>query len=212
MCAVSATSRHGTRRLVGAARRVPAIVLCALAAHAVIYHSLWPADGVHGYFAWYAPLVAVLSGISIVVLPLTVAIAAGDTSENRLLGAIGSLVPRTSATGGAAPEIARLASGAIAFLFVQESLEHSLAAHHFGVAALTPFDWLVLVVAVVLISAGIAYAGRAVLALADELSHRGRPVSLRAPYVRAFPGTAGRVRRSRPLAVHGGLRAPPVAA
>ena len=38
-----------------------ASMVCALVAHAAVYRSLVPDDGLHGYFGWYVPLVAVAS-------------------------------------------------------------------------------------------------------------------------------------------------------
>ena len=48
--------------------RLGPVALCALTAHAVLYRSLLPEDGVHGYFGWYEPLIAFLSAASAAVI------------------------------------------------------------------------------------------------------------------------------------------------
>jgi hypothetical protein len=75
-------------------RRAPAVVLCALAAHAVVYRSLWPSGGDHGYLMWYAPLVALLSGLSLVVLPLGLAFALAGRRRPQTLRTVASVFVR----------------------------------------------------------------------------------------------------------------------
>src|SRR5262249_43950286 len=77
-------------------RRAPAVVLCALAAHAVVYRSLWPAGGDHGYLTWYTPLVAVLSGLSLVALPLGLALGIAGRRRPRALRAVAAVFVRVA--------------------------------------------------------------------------------------------------------------------
>src|SRR5512132_2704544 len=89
------------------ARIVPA-ALCALGAHALLYGTVRPDDGLHGYFGWYEPAVA-LAGIAAasVARPLWLRTTAPVAETSR-----------------------RLAATALAVLLAQESLERSFAAGH----------------------------------------------------------------------------------
>ena len=188
------------------ARRVPAVVLSAFAAHAVVYHGFWPPDGAHGYFAWYAPFVTVLSAVSILGLPFLIAIALVGGRESRSVNAARSLLPRSSA-GGLVGEAVGLASGALVFLVAQESLEHSLQLHRLALAGFTPAAWLFVLAAVVSISWLVSWVGRAVSSWVDGLCRDRRSAVSRQIVTRRLSGTVPH--RSRPLAVHGALRAPP---
>jgi uncharacterized membrane protein len=193
-------------------RRAPAVVLCALAAHAVVYRSLWPAGGDHGYLTWYTPLVAVLSGLSLVALPLGLALGIARRRRPRALRAVAAVFVRVAPDGDPTTAAFALASQALAVLFVQESLERSLVLHRAAIASFPPATWSILLAAVVVVAALVAWLGRTVSNLVDGIlsrarTHRVRPVGARRPTSPALV-----VRRSHPLAVHGGLRAPPAGA
>lgn len=192
------------------ARRAPAVVLCALATHAAIYRSLWPAGGDHGYLIWYAPLVAGLSGVSIVVLPLVLALAVAGRRDSGPLRALSGLVTR----GVCEPELVTgtltLASQALVFLFVQESLERSLERHGVAVASFSPSTWAVLLTVIVTTAGAVAWVGRAVSAIVEDILRRTQVGHPRTTQVRRANRLAPVGRRSHPLAVHGGLRAPPI--
>ena len=85
------------------------VAVVALATHAVVYRSLLPADGEHGYFGWYAPLVA---GLSAVALLGTLGVLLA-----RATGIGGSWVPRVSAmtepSDGVSIAVSRLAGKAL---------------------------------------------------------------------------------------------------
>jgi len=167
--------------------RFVASAVCALAAHAVVYGTFWPTDGAHGYFGWYQPL-------SLGSLALLVAVFAVPRLRR--------VVPWRVLSVG---ETARsLAASSLAFLVAQESLERTLAAGNPAVAAFTPSQWLLLLLAIAAAAFALSFALRAVL---------GRPA---APVARAVPVPAeswsvrvGSPRRSRPLAGRFALRAPP---
>src|SRR5512133_1653631 len=48
-------------------RLIPA-AMCALGAHALLYGSFRPADGLHGYLGWYEPALAVAAIAAVVLL------------------------------------------------------------------------------------------------------------------------------------------------
>jgi len=194
-------------------RRLPAVVLCALAAHAAVYRSLWPAGGDHGYLIWYAPLVAVLSGLALVALPLGLALAlAGRGGSNRTLRAVASFFVRAVPEHDPITGVVTLASQALVFLFVQESLERSLVVHRAAVASFPPSTWSILLAAVVAVAGLVAWLGRTVSTFVEAILGRARAVETRAIRIGPPLHRARVARRSHPLAVHGGLRAPPVGA
>src|SRR5215208_6852959 len=41
--------------------------VCALGGHAVLYGTFRPGDGLHGYFGWYEPALAVVSLVALLV-------------------------------------------------------------------------------------------------------------------------------------------------
>ena len=193
------------------ARRVPLVVLAALATHAVVYRSLMPGDGAHGYFAWYASLAAGLSALSLLGLPLVLVIALLGGRESRAVRAVGGLVPRAAPNSSVAAEAVRLFSGALLFLAVQETLEHSLELNRVTLPSFAPSAWLVLVIALATLAAGTAWVGKALSSLVDVIRRAVRPAHPRPDRAGRQGGLAETSRRSRPLSVHGGLRAPPVA-
>jgi hypothetical protein len=192
------------------ARRLPAVVLCALATHVAVYHSLWPAGGGHGYFAWYAPLVAALSGFSIVGLPLVLALALVGRLGSGPFRAVGAGVVRSAPESDPVAETVRLASAALVFLVAQESLERSFELHRVTLAGFAPSTWSVLLAVVVAVAGAVAWLGRAVSSLVEGILQVRRSAPLRPARANQLFGAADATRRSHPLAVHGGLRAPPV--
>jgi hypothetical protein len=194
------------------ARRAPAIVLAALATHAVVYRSLSPGDGGHSYFSWYTPLAAGLSALSILGLPLVLVIALLGGRESRAVQVAGRLVPRIAPDSSVLREALKLASGSLVFLALQETLEHSLELDRVALPSFAPSSWLVLLVALVTFAAGVAGVGRALSSLVNVIRRAGESARLRPVRCGRPGGLAEILRRSRPLAVHGGLRAPPLGA
>jgi hypothetical protein len=182
-----------------ALRALP-VAACAFVAHAALYRTLWPADGRHGYFGWYEPLVAALSGAALVLVVGFLAVA----GVARALGR-----PLRVGSGPVAPRAPRLVSSAVGFLLVQESLERSL---HGGVAvaSFAPSQWLTLLAAVVGSAALLAAGLRLLERVADRLlAGPERHVAVPAP-VRAWSVREITRRRPRPLAERRALRGPPV--
>ncbi len=191
-------------------RRVPAVVLCALVAHAAVYRSFWPKGGDHGYLIWYSPLVGVLSGLAIVALPLLLAVGVAGRRRSPALNAVASVFVRALPDSDPVAGMFALVSQALVFLFVQESLERSLVLHQAAVASFPPSAWSILLCAVVAVATLVGWLGRAVSSLVEGILKRARlfaPPTVRGRQVR-HPAQVGR--RFHPLAVHGGLRAPPV--
>jgi hypothetical protein len=191
------------------ARRAPAVVLCALATHAAVYHSLEPADAAHGYFSWYAPLVTVLSLLALLGVPLVLGLLLLGRPSSRVRRVATSVLPATSAAGGQCGGGAVIALASFAFLFGQESLERSLQLHAAALPSFSAPEWLLLVAAVVALSHAFVWAGRGVTALLGVIRSPSRPG--RWPKVRRLrsPGAAVTLQRSSPLALHAALRAPP---
>jgi hypothetical protein len=185
------------------------VVLCALATHVAVYRSLWPAGEGHGYFAWYAPLVAALSGLSIVGLPVLVALAIVGRRRSGPLPAVGALVVRSTPESDPVAETVRLASAALVFLVAQESLERTLDLQRVTLASFAPSNWSVLLAALVAVAGAVAWLGRAVTSLVEGILQETRSAPLRPARARRLSGFVHIARRSHPLAVHGGLRAPP---
>jgi len=195
-----------TRRCFAAAGRwLVASMVCALVAHAAVYRSLIPDDGLHGYFGWYVPLVAVASAGSLLAL-----IVGGVRHEGRAARLIGSCLPARS-TAYRCRTVASLAAGGLGFLVVQESAERSLGA---GTLSLVTFDastWPVLLVVLLLAAAAVFAVGRTAVVCSE------RTIIVRrfwAPMARVSPCSGiGRslVRKSALLGLHAGLRAPPLA-
>jgi hypothetical protein len=187
-------------------RRGLAPLMCALGAHAIVYRSLWPTDGLHGYFGWYERSVAAASLLSLIYLLALLLVVWLARRSGRRPRKPSAQPPRSLA------EIARgLSLSSLVVLLVQESLERSLDAGSPAFAVFAPWQWLLLFVAIALTSLTVALflaLGEAAVrwALADSASP-----SFAAR--RAEPGwsvvTSGR-RRPRPLAERFALRAPPL--
>src|SRR5438552_4215104 len=139
-------------------RLLPAAV-CALGAHALLYGTFHPGDGVHGYFGWYEPGLALASLAALLVL---------RPSWLRTPSPVGETARRLSTT-------------ALLVLLVQESLERSLRSGAPAVAVLTPSQWLVLLAgigATALVLALALRAGQAVVSLLRRrrAAHASAPV------------------------------------
>jgi hypothetical protein len=183
------------------------VAVVALAAHAIVYRSFVPADGVHRYMGWYTPLLGALSAAALLV--------AGAVAIARSTGLATSLIPDALAvptpTGGASHAASRLAARAIGFLVLQETLERSIPARSLVLVQFTPLQWLTVLcatacVAFVLISAGrgCRLLGRCFRARrsAAIAAIRSRCLAPRSVALVAWP----------PLASFSGLRAPPAPA
>src|SRR3954454_781618 len=165
-----------------AMRLLPAAI-CALGAHALLYGSFRPADGVHGYLGWYEPALA-LAAIDVVVL-----IRAASLRSRPPIG-----------------EPARgLVARALVIVLVQESLERSLQVGHPAVVAMTPSGWLVLVAGLAATAFALALAlraGQAVYSLFTDVRARRLPALVRKSVGSVTLPTA------RPLAGNVALRGP----
>jgi hypothetical protein len=200
------------RRLLGLSQRLVPVALCALAAHAVIYGSFRPSDGVHGYFGWYEPVVFGL-GAAVVVglgaLVLAVLLGRGREWTRRL----DRLLPAPDESGaGLAARTVVLARAAVVFLFLQETLERSLSARRLTPATFSPSTWCLALVATATFAVLLVLASRAGARLVECVLAGGRrPVAQRSvatpwPRVALVPG------RRNALANRRGLRAPPLLA
>jgi len=168
--------------------RLLPVAVCALGAHAILYGTFRPGDGLHGYFGWYEPGLALVSLAAVLLLrPVWL---------------------RTRLPIGEAAR--RISTGALLFLLAQESLERSLQAGHPAFAVMTPSQWLVLLAGVAATAFALAVAlraGHAVMSLL--LRHhpaRAARIVLGWSVVTVARGPA------RPLALRFALRAPPLLA
>ena len=167
--------------------RLLSAAVCALGAHAIVYATLRPGDGLHGYLGWYESALALASVVALLVV-----------RPARLL------------TRRPVEETARrIAVGALLVLLAQESLERSVAAGRPTFVALTPSHWLLLLFAVAVTAVVLAFAfraGQAVVALLVRNVPERRRVVATWSVVTVSP------RPARPLAGRFALRAPPAAA
>lgn len=183
-----------------------ASVVCALVAHTAVYRSVVPDDGLHGYFGWYVPLVAMASLCSLLAV-----VIGGLCPGSRAARLIARCVPARSTTcrGGT---VAGLALGGLAFFVVQESLERSLEAGAFSLATFSASIWPVLLGVLVVAATAILAVGRTAVVLSDRVFTVRRPG---AQMTRVLPGRGigcAVVRKSALLGWHAGLRAPPLVA
>jgi hypothetical protein len=183
-------------------RGIAAAAVCALAAHALAYRTLWPADGVHGYFGWYEPLVAAASLASLAALLAFAALAHLARRAGRPLRV--RLLERHRPTGAVARSFA---SSGLLFVLVQESIERSVAAGHPAVASFGPAQWLVLLAGLAVASALLAVAMRASESILRRVLE---PKEAAASTSSAWSVVTSTVRRSRALSGRFALRAPPL--
>jgi hypothetical protein len=164
--------------------RLLSAAICALGAHALLYGSFRPADGVHGYLGWYEPALAVVAILAVVVV-----------RPARL---------RTRLPLGDAVRV--LSTPALVLVLLQESLERSLQLGHPAVVSMTPSGWLVLLVGIVgtaLVLALALRAGQVVLSLL--MQERARHARVNAQRVAARVALPA----ARPFAGNVALRGPP---
>ena len=167
--------------------RLTFAAVCALGAHALLYGTFRPGDGLHAYFGWYEPALAVVALAALLVFRpawLRTELPIGETAR-------------------------RVSTTALFVLLAQESLERSLQAGHPVFAALTPSHWLVLLAGVAATAFVLACALRAGYAIVSLFVADG------SPRTRVHIGwsviTVAR-RPVRPLAERFALRAPPLLA
>jgi hypothetical protein len=185
-------------------RGVSAVLLCALAAHALAYGSALPDDRAHGYYGWYAPLVGALSTFALAVIGLSVLSAVAGLGPG-----LPSVLPERNAPAGT--RFARLALSAAAVLAVQETVEHSLEAGRLG-TGFSPAGWLLLLIAVVPMAALLTFLARSCVALLDALAANEPPLEGRPSSGSWHRFGELRGRRRGILAQPGGGRAPPAVA
>jgi hypothetical protein len=178
-------------------RRVIEAAACALAAHALLYRTLLPEDGMHGYFTWYEPAVAFASVLAVAWLLFAVVRAARG---------------RTSGPSSQpfAPTFGRLFASTFLFLLVQESLEGIVSTGRPAVAMFTPTAVLALAAAAGVVALALV-AARCLGRAAVHALLRMRTPRVAHAAQRWHLALAARLRR-RPLAERYGLRAPPFAA
>jgi hypothetical protein len=177
---------------------------CALAGHAVVYGTLWPAGAAHGYFGWYEPLLGGASLAALVVLGALLLLAFGGSE--RATDWLRTVVP--SRTPGTAAGAHRLALTSLAILLAQETLESSLSSGRFVPGAFSGTSLLLLVAFLWAASAALVLASRAYAALARTACRppRAAAASLDAPRRPSFRLV---LRAPSPLAACRALRAPP---
>ncbi len=179
-----------------------AVLVCALAAHAAAYRSVWPQDGVHGYFGWYEPLVGALSAAAVAVVSLSLALGLRDRAV------LGWLRPWRSPSRLAG---ARLAALSLGVLLAQESVERSFGVDHVAIASFPALTWLVILASVSLAAAALTFLARCCSELAG-LVLRARARVRPAEGTRRPPAIPRACRRRHPLAECLWTRAPPVPA
>src|SRR5580765_6219314 len=119
-------------------RLIPAAV-CALGAHALLYGTFRPEDGLHGYLGWYEPAVAIVAlAVLVCVRPscLRTRLPIGETARS-------------------------LSMTTLVILLAQESIERSVQTSQPAFAVMTPSQWLVLLVGVAATALLLAFALRA---------------------------------------------------
>jgi hypothetical protein len=164
-------------------RLIPAAV-CALGAHALLYGTFRPEDGLHGYLGWYEPGVAVVAlAVLLVVRPafLRTRLPIGETARS-------------------------LSLTTLFVLLAQESIERSVQLGQPAFAVMTPSQWLVLLVGVAATALLLAFAlraGQVVIQLLRTPRTRATTTVAHWSVVTVHRGPA------RPLAQRFALRAPP---
>ncbi len=180
------------------------VAMVALAVHAILYRSLVPSDGIHGYLGWYAPLVGVLSAIALLL--------AGGVALARSTGVavplVSGVLPERAAAGDVSRAAGRLTAAAVGFLLLQETLERSIPARSFVLVQFTPLQWLIVLCATACVAGVLVSAGRGCRLLIGRARtwrsrvparNRSRWLAPRSVVLGAWP----------PLASFSGLRAPP---
>jgi len=195
------------RRLVISLTRLPSVAVCALATHALVYRTLWPSDGMHGYFGWYEPVVAAVSLTALAGLLGFVAVAWLARQCGRPLRPI-ALIDSSNTFGSTARS---LGASSLVFLVVQESAERSVDAGHPALQVFTPSEWLVLLGGLAATSALLAVGLRLATVVVDRVLASAPPRAPGHPQATIGWNVVTFVsRRLRPLAERFALRAPPL--
>ncbi|SRR6266536_2562657 len=164
-------------------RLIPAAV-CVLGAHALLYGTFRPGDGLHGYFGWYEPALAAVSLAALLVVRpacLRTRLPIGETARS-------------------------LSTTTLFVLLAQESVERTLQAGHPAFAAMTPSQWLVLLLGIAATAVLLTFAlraGQVALGLLHQARTRWVLTAAGWSVVTVHSGPA------RPLAQRFALRAPP---
>jgi hypothetical protein len=167
-------------------RLLPAAV-CALGAHALLYGTFRPGDGIHAYFGWYEPVLAAVSLVALLLARpewLRTRVPIGETAR-------------------------RIATTALLVLLVQESAERTVQSGQPAFAVLTPSQWLVLLAGVAAGALVLAFALRAGQVVFERLRDVPAPRPLT---VAGWSVVTVRRATARPLAERFALRAPPLLA
>jgi hypothetical protein len=167
--------------------RLLSAAVCALGAHALVYATLRPGDGLHGYLGWYELVLALASVVALLVVRPTRLLTRRPVEETAR----------------------RIAVGALLVLLAQESLERSVEAGRPTFVALTPSQWLLLLFAVAATALLLAFALRAGQAVVARLVRRD---AVRPRAAATWSIVTVSPRPARPLAERFALRAPPAAA
>ena len=176
-------------------RRLIEAAACALAAHALLYRTLQPGDGMHGYFTWYEPAVGFASVLAVTWLLFAVVHAARGRASGL-----------SSAPFG--PTFGRLFASTFVFLLVQESLESVAATGRPAVAMFTPTAVLALAAAAGVVALALAAARCLGRAAVNALLRVFTPRVARTD-AQGWHLALASALRPRPLADRYGLRAPP---
>jgi len=199
-------------RALACARGTVAVITCALVAHATAYRSLWPSDGVHGYFGWYEPAVAVLSALSILAVAILLLAGLVGARGPRVAALRSLLRPRRPAGTSLAGQAAVLASSSLFVLLLQESVERSVELGRPAFALFAPSDWMLIVAALSALAVLVTWLTRKCAALLGQMfvsrGRRSPPPRLLCPADRP----RGSLRRRNPLADRSAMRAPPALA
>jgi hypothetical protein len=177
-------------------------MLCALATHAFVYRTLWPSDGVHGYFGWYEPAVAAASLAAVAILLGFLAVALLARHVGRPL----RVRPAPQVHFAVAARSLALAS--LSFLLTQETLERSVEAGRPALATFRPSEWVTVLAGIALVSMLLTAArmlGRGALRRALSAPGVVRPAALPV----GWSVVTSRVCSRRPLAPGSPLRGPP---
>jgi hypothetical protein len=180
--------RSGERTL----HRLGPVLLCALAAHAVVWRSFSPHQDEATYSHAYQPLigVAALVALAAVTVFAAIALARGHRSPTFVSAAL------------------TLAAGAAGWVELQESVERSLSARHLALFEPSAPTGALLLVAALLAALAVTAARHAGAAIVRRLSSRTQFHGRRARPVRVRPAAVCPARRSV-LSLCCGLRAPP---
>jgi hypothetical protein len=188
--------------------------LCALAAHAVVYRSVLPQDGFHQYLTWYEPTVVALSIGAWAAVAVLLGLTLAGRRRPALAGVARRLLPRDATARPLTRAASDVGLAGLGLFLLQETIEHSVGSGRLASVPLTGGQWLVLLLTLGLTAALLAAARSACWRLVTiVLAALAPPPAERAPAPAPAPPARGRRARDRHvLALHLGLRAPPLAA